>query len=84
MWIQTDSNCRDLDLQSSALPTELQIHYGDFMANLRAPGFILWCLQQCDTPPESLWRGWDSNPRYMAYETKLEPTPVHPACIIVL
>lgn len=31
MWIQTDSNCRDLDLQSSALPTELQIHYGDFM-----------------------------------------------------
>ncbi len=30
-----------------------------------------------------LLRGWDSNPRNSAYETELEPPPVHPAVFFV-
>lgn len=37
-------------------------------------------ITRATTCATSRWvAGWDSNPRYRAYEARLEPSPVHPA-----
>ena len=52
------------------------------ISNLLYPPFLQ--LRDILVSNQPLLRGQDSNLRHLAYETKLEPSPVHPALISLL